>query len=478
MRENRRSRTARVYLALALPLLALSTLPSRFEAQVVPERRPSGPQPVAFVNVHVIPMDTERILLNQTVVVLNGRIASIEPTGKNRLPPVKLVIDGGGKQYLLPGLADMHVHIFDPNEMLLYLANGVTTIRNLHGTATHLRWRESLNKGEMLGPRLFTAGPIVDGDPPARATNKVIRTVDEARQVVAEQKQAGYDFLKIYDNVPRDLYRVLAEEAAKHSLPLVGHLPTPVGLTGLFEIKGQKCVEHVEELLPFFNDGRVTMGVREMAEGLAAAGVWIDPTMVVHENAGQQHTNWPGLLSRPEMKYMNPATMRDWGWIQTGESRARVPAGAERYRRTMAFFQNTLVPELQRAGVRLLVGTDAPIPAIIPGFSLLNELRAFVQSGLTPYQTLEAATRNAASFVGQTEEFGMVSVGQSADLILLAANPLEDINHLERRVGVMVRGRWLAEEELRRRLDELAASYNTQRERSQGNDKNRNDKSK
>ncbi len=415
-------------------------------------------QSTAFVNVHVIPMDSERVLRNQTVLIQDGRIASIEPAGAEK-PFAGRVIDGGGRQYLMPGVADMHTHIFDADEMLLYLANGVTTIRNLHGTATHLRWRESLKKGEMLGPRLFTAGPIVDGDPPARATNKVIRTAEEARQTVAEQKQAGYDFLKIYDNLPRELYNVLAEEAAKRGLPMTGHLPTPVGLTGLLEVKGQKCIEHVEELLPFFNDGRTKTGVREMAESLARAGVWVTPTMDVHDSALRQHADWPALLARPEMRFLNPATMRTWGWQETGESRARVPAGAERYRRTMAFFQNTLLPELQRAGVRLLLGTDAPIPALVPGFAVSDELRAFVQSGLTPYQTLTAATKNAAVFTGQEAEFGTVSVGKSADLLLLTANPLEDISNLESRVGVMIHGRWLTAEELRRKLEDLAASY-------------------
>jgi hypothetical protein len=130
---------------------------------------------------------------------------------------------------------------------------------------------------------------------------------------VVEQKQAGYDFLKIYDNLPRPLYNVLAAEAANHRLPMTGHVPTPIGIAGLLEVKGQKCIEHVEELLPFFNDGRTTAGVREMAEALAVAGVWVDPTMVVHESALRQHTDWPALLARPEMRYLNPATIRDWG---------------------------------------------------------------------------------------------------------------------------------------------------------------------
>jgi len=414
---------------------------------------------IAFVNVNVVPMADERVLANQTVIVRDGKIVDIGSAAQVAITDSAHRLDGAGRLYLMPGLADMHVHMFDASEMIMYLANGVTTVRNLHGLATHLRWRESLSRGEMLGPRLYTSGPIVDGDPPARSTNKVIRTADEARQAVAEQKLAGYDFLKIYDNLPRHLYDVLAEEAATQDLPMVGHIPTPVGITGLLEVKSQKCIEHVEELLPFFNDGRETTGVREMAQALAAAGVWVDPTMVVHENAGEQHANWHALLARPEMKYMNPQTVQVWGWMETGEGRSRAPTGAERYHRTMSFFEKTLVPELHRAGVRLLIGTDSPLAAIIPGFSIMTELHAFVQSGLTPYQALEAATKNAANFVGDEEEFGTVNVGKSADLVLLTANPLENIENVAKRVGVMVQGRWLSQTKLQKMLDELAASY-------------------
>lgn len=414
---------------------------------------------IAFENVNVVPMTSASVLSNQTVLVRAGRIVEIGAAARVVLPDSAIRIECANRLYLMPGLADMHVHMFDPNELLLYLANGVTTVRNLHGLGSHLAWRTSLQRGELLGPRLYTSGPIVDGNQPARATNRVIRTAAEARSVVAQQKQAGYDFLKIYDNVPRALYEVLAEEARLKNLPMVGHIPTPVGINGLLEVKGQKGIEHVEEFLPFYNDGRVTSGVVEMAQALAAAQVWVVPTMVVHENAGQQHENWPALLARAEMRFMNPQTMTEWGWIPTGEGRARTPAGVERYRRTMSFFQNTLVPELHRAGVKLLLGTDAPVAAIVPGFAVMSELRAFVQSGLSPYQTLEIATKNAATFVNAEHEFGTVEVGKAADLLLLAGNPLLDIENVAQRAGVMVRGRWLSEKKMKEKLEELAKSY-------------------
>ena len=196
-----------------------------------------------------------------------------------------------------------------------------------------------------------------------------------------------------------------------------------------------------------------------MAQALAAAQVWVVPTMVVHENAGQQHENWPAVLARPEMRFMNPQTMSEWGWMPTGESRARTPAGVERYRRTMAFFQKALVPELHRAGVKLLLGTDAPVAAIVPGFAVMSELRAFVQCGLSPYQTLEIATKNAATFVGAENEFGTVEAGKAADLLVLEGNPLLDIENVARQAGVMARGHWLSKKKLREKLEALAKSY-------------------
>ena len=410
---------------------------------------------VAFTNVHVIPMTRDTVLQNQTVIVRDGRIASIGPASRQEVPANARRIEGAGRSWLVPGLADMHVHLFDRGEFLMYLANGITTVLNLHGIPRHLAWRDSIARGELLGPRLFTSGPILDGDPPTRGTNTVLRTREEAERAVAEQKAAGFDLIKIYDNVPRDLYEVLSGAARRAGLPLVGHVPTPVGLAGLLEVQGQIGIEHVEELLPFFRGGRDTSGLAQAARALAEQGVWVTPTMTVFLSARDQAIDWAAVQARAEMRYMNTETMTTWGWGPTGEGRNGNPGAREEFNRTVNFFETRMIPALHRAGVRLLAGSDAPIAAIVPGFSLLDELKSFARSGLTPYESLATATSNPAKFMGRSGEFGTIEVGAAADLVLLGANPLAHIGNLASRMGVMRQGVWLSQDELNRRMEEL-----------------------
>ncbi len=235
--------------------------------------------------------------------------------------------------------------------------------------------------------------------------------------------------------------------------------PTPVGLEGLLEVRGQRSIEHVEELLPLFADGRDTSGLGAAARGLARAGVWVTPTLTVHRSALDQARDWPADRARPELAFLNPATAVSWSWMAAGERRSSSPAAAERFARTTDFFERALVPALHRAGVELLAGSDAPVPTIVPGFALAGELRALVRSGLTPFEALATATRNPARFLRRDSELGTVAPGRMADLVLLSANPLDDIGHLERRLGVMAGGRWYDEGELRRLLERRAAAY-------------------
>lgn len=417
-------------------------------------------QTTAFTNVHVIPMNRDTVLRNRTVVVRNGRIASISPAGTTPVPAGARQVDGAGRAWLIPGLADMHVHLFDRGEFIMYLANGITTLRNLHGIPRHLAWRDSIAKGELLGPRLFTSGPILDGDPPSRSTNTVLRSREDVERAVAEQKAAGYDMIKVYDNLPRDLYEALAAASRRAGLPLVGHVPTLVGLAGLLEVNGQSGIEHVEELLPFFRGGTDTAGLGNAAQSLARLRVWVTPTVTVYRSALEQATDWNAVLGRPEMRFLNPETIRDWGWTPTGEGRSGNQRARDGFGRVVAFFETQLIPALHRAGVRLLAGSDAPIPAIVPGYSLLGELQMFVRSGLTPYEALKTATANPAQFLKQPGEFGTIEVGGAADFVLLSADPLADIGNLEHRVGVMRGGLWLPQPELSRMLEELVAQRN------------------
>ena len=432
--------------------------PAAAEAQSPLDLTPPADAIYAFTGISVIPMDRERVLAAHTVVTRGGRISAVGPDGQVEVPSGAVRVDGRGR-FLVPGLVDMHVHLFDRNELLAYVVNGITTVRNLHGIARHLAWRDSLARNQLVGPRLMTAGPIVDGEPPTRRTNVVIRTIAEADSVVAAQKAAGYEFLKIYDNVPLPLYQALAAAARRAGLPMVGHLPTPVGLAGLLATRGQAGIEHVEELLPFFRDGRDSTGLGAMARAFAAAGIAVTPTMTVHASALAQARDLAAVRARPELRYLNPVTERDWGWEPTGRGFSGDPNARERFERTVGFFETMLVPALHHAGVRLLAGTDAPIAAIIPGFALTDEIRAFRRAGLSPWESLRTATANPAEFAGRAGEFGVVAVGASADLVLLGANPLDDLSILSRPAGVMVRGRWFPRASLDSALERLADRY-------------------
>lgn len=422
---------------------------------------------LAFVDVHVVAMDAPTGLAHQTVIVRDGAIATMGPIAAVPIPEGAFILRGEGRLSLLPGLADMHVHLFDRDEMWLYLASGVTTVRNMHGIPRHLAWRDSLQRGEMIGPRMFTAGPILDGDPPTRSTNVVVRTVDEARTEVNRQLDAGYDFVKVYDNLSPAAYAVVTAEARRRGRRVVGHLPTPVGLADALASGGQHGVEHAEELLPLFNDGRVTGAstggvvdtVRRVARQFAEAGVCMDPTVGVYESALRQSRSWSVESARPEMRFVNPATRRTWGWDEVGRSRSGVAAELARYERTRGFMVNQIVPAFRQAGVRLLAGSDAPIPSLVPGFALLDELDLFSVAGLTPYQALQTTTTNAAECLDAAQRLGPLSVGRVADLLVVDGNPLTGLAALRKRMGVVIGGRWLSQTGLSARLDSLADAY-------------------
>lgn len=411
------------------------------------------PAVTAFIDVNVITMDSVPVLLHQVVLVEQGRVTGIGgmdlgiPAGARR-------IEGAGTRWLMPGLVDMHVHVFDRGELLQYLANGITTIRNLHGMPIHLAWRDSLGRGLIRGPRLITAGPILDGDPPMRGTNIVVRTAADASAEVDRQAAAGFDWIKVYDNISPEAYRAVVAAAARHGLPVAGHLPTPVTLAGVIAAR-QRVIEHVEELLPLFADGRTVAGVDSVARAIAGAGIAITPTLVVHQSALDQVRDWPAVQARAEMRFLNPTTRQQWGWDPTGNGRSGNAQDLARFGRTTNFFNTTLVPALHRAGVVLLAGSDAPIAAIIPGFGYHEELLLLHGAGLSATEVLRIATLNAAMVTGTDNRRGRVRVGQDADLLLLKADPRSDLGALKRRAGVMVGGRWHAQAELDAALDSL-----------------------
>ncbi len=426
----------------------------------------------AFVDVTVIPMDRERRIPGQTVLVRGDRIVEIGPVARVKVPEGGVRVDGRGK-FLIPGLAEMHAHIpggqapasVVERTLFMYVAGGITTVRGMLGHPPHLDLRARAARGELLSPTIYTSGPSLNG--------KSIPDAAAAAKAVIEQKAAGYDLLKIHPGVSREAFDTLAATAKRVGIPFAGHVPADVGIARAIEA-GYATIEHldgyVEGMLrdgsPVTAEQSAFFGINlgehldeaklpALVEATRRAGVWNVPTQVLMENlflAGSSRD----LARRPEMRYVPSETLAQWAenkdqmLAETGTT----PASA---RRTIEV-RRRLIKALHDAGAGLLLGSDAPQIYNVPGFSTHRELESLVASGLTPYQALETGTRNIATYLGTQKETGTIEKGKRADLVLLEADPLADVRNTTRRAGVMVRGRWLPQAEIERRLEEVAAA--------------------
>ncbi len=408
----------------------------------------------AIVNVNVIPMTTETIVAGQTVIVRDGRIEVIDDVGKVAVPQDATIIDGTDR-FLMPGLTEMHGHVTTTATVerlfSLFLANGVTTVRGMLGRPSHLALRDDIAAGKLLGPRLITSGPSLNG-------NSVNGPADGARQV-REQHAAGYDFIKIHPGLNAPEFNAIADVANELGMPFAGHVPAAVGLAGALA-KGMATIDHLDgymvALLPanvdtsggyggFFDvmlagqigDAGLDENIAAIVAATRAAGVANVATETLFE---QLVSAVPPveLAARADMRFVPQETVELWV-----ERKRRMLAergfSAEVAARAITI-RRRLILALHEAGAGLLLGSDAPQVWNVPGFSLHHELRLMVASGLSPYEALKSGTLEPARFFGL--ETGAVEAGRIADLVLLDANPLEDIDNSRRVHGVLVRGRW------------------------------------
>ena len=413
---------------------------------------------VAFVDVNVVSMASERILPGQTVVVRNGVIAEMGPASRIKIPAGATLVPAAGK-YLMPGLMDLHVHMAGPRDMQLallklYVANGVTTILNARGAPEHLTLRAAIAKGDVFGPTLYTVGPYV--------YEPFVSTPDEVERAVVEQKRAGYDFIKMHGELSREAYARLIAVGRREGIRIIGHAPRTLGIEVVTEER-QYALMHAEEYLyDRKNSSRdfaqLEPRIPELARAAAATGLWIMPNLTAYKSIAMQIINLDSMLARPAMRFLPPAVRDGWGpatnayVLRFGKDRG--PGILDRY----AMLEK-LVRGFKAAGVRMLIGTDALNTGVVPGFSAAEELEDLVTAGLTPYEALRAATVNGAEFLGVGNRQGTVAVGKRADLLLLEQNPLSDVRNVRRRAGVMLRGRWMPESELRGMLEALVRSY-------------------
>jgi imidazolonepropionase-like amidohydrolase len=409
---------------------------------------------VAFTNVNVVPMDRERVLENQTVIVRDGRIAEVGPASKVKVPDGAMRIDAQGK-YLMPSLAEMHGHLPHPNQgeavansfLTLFVANGVTTVRGMFGFPNHPSLRARIAKGEVFGPRLYAASPALGG--------QSVQSPEQGEQLVRQYKQDGFDLLKVHEGLSVAAYDRIAAVANEVGIRFGGHIPNDVGIERALKAK-QSSIEHIDGYLEAVDlDKLDDARIKQLAALTREAGSWVTPTMALWQTIYGRETAEALRQQRAEVKYMPPQSLNQWTQ-QRANQLANIPADTGQ--RVLAF-RDRMLKALSDAGVKILLGSDAPQLFSVPGFSLQREMEAMVKAGLTPYQVLESGTRNAAVYLNAEKEFGTVEVGKVADLILVNGNPLKDVSNVAKRTGVMLRGKWLPESELVKLLDAIAASY-------------------
>jgi imidazolonepropionase-like amidohydrolase len=444
-------------------------------------------QTVAFTNVNVIPMDKERVLENQTVLIRDGFIVEI---GKNvKIPKEAVKIDGRGK-YLIPGLMDMHTHLLSDgddypdsiaeDELKVMIANGVTTIRLMIGTPEQLILRTRSAKGEIVAPTIYSASPHLTGR--EQGNDFVVNTAEEAREAVRKSKAAGYDFIKVTTFIKAEVYEAAVDEAAKQNIRVVGHADSRF-VTLARALKAKQQIEHLDGYLEaILKDDAPTKGsvsdlyiydpknwdsldyvdekkIAEIAKATVASNPFSDPTQHFMKNAfGIQRTE-ESIRAQPDFRFY-PKRVQD-SYLNFYKRNRFINSVSYEKRARWVEIRNKLIKAIYDAGGKIMTGSDSPEFLYLYGFSMHREMKALADAGLSNYAVLEAATKNPSMFFGTLDKVGTIEKGRRADLVLLDANPLENISNTEKRSGVMLKGKYYTQEEMNRWLDESAAKISS-----------------
>ena len=479
----------RIFLIMGLCMVMLGC--SKYKNRL-PSPEQKGDETIAILNIHLVPMTEEKIVKNQTVLVKGKKIIAIGPSATITVPENSMRIDGTGA-YLMPGLADMHMHTRNDWEewlgpwpvspLYLYLANGVTTIRCYGpggGSQNYvLRWRDKITAGRRIGPTIYSSGAIIYGP------------VDNPQEIVQQQKTSGFDFIKLYSFLSQNEFRAAMAAAKQEEMYVAGHIPFQVGLDGVLS-EGMDEIAHIEELaweLVDFDKSKNLKGrawmpyiigaafqqfkpvlkfgmkdleqkhapfVSSLARKVKSADVPVCTTLFLDDVIVEKLFEPERFMSKRENRYL---PRKYFAAFRQGREKHQVQfRGGEVFAPFKQRMDRLLLHHLKQAGVPLVLGTDAGggWMGLVPGFSIHDELRVLVESGFTPYEAIQAGTVNAAAVVKKmtgNDDFGTIETGKRADLILVNQNPLEDIAHIKEIIGVMAAGRWYPKTELQKMIE-------------------------
>ncbi len=428
---------------------------------------------------------------DMAVLITGDRISKIEAATNFTVPANSRTIDATGK-FLIPGLWDMHVHPHSQQDLSLFLASGITGIRIMWGDRENFSWRKDRDAGNLLAPHMEIASPLIDGPKPFWSGSVSVSSDAEARAAVDKAKSAGADFVKVYSFLPREEFLAIADEAKKKNIPFAGHVPMSVSaveasnagmksiehLTGVMQACSTLSVdlnkaseadleEHISTGAHFFEGPRVhamreqmfatcdPKKANELFDVFKRNGTWQTPTLTLWRMFSS--INDPAFAENPALKYVAIRERQRWDLPTLSKQSL-----AENTALSKSEFQKDLqlVAAMQKAGVGILAGTDTGNPYCIPGFALHDELQLLVQAGLTPLQALQAATTNPARFIANENDYGAVKPGKLANLVLLDANPLDNIANTTRIRAVILDGQFLDRPALDAMLANLAALAN------------------
>ncbi len=444
-------------------------------------------QATAFVGVNVIPMDRERILANQTVIIRSGKIVEIGDAARVTVPKDAVRIDGQGK-YLIPGLVDMHTHLMSddnfpddlaPDELRIMVANGVTTCRFMIGTPEQLVLRTRSAKGEIIAPTIYSASPHLTGR--EQGNDFVVTDPEQAREAVRKSKAAGYDFIKITTFLRSLLYEIAVDEASKQKIRVVGHADSRY-VTVPRAWKAHQQIEHLDGYMEVLlrDDAPMKGSVSDLyiynpknwdsldyideskiawaAKMTVASNPYVDPTQHFMKNTFGLPRTEESIRAQPDFRFY-PTKTQDF-YIDYLKRTPLNKVPLEKRARWVEI-RNKLIKAIYEAGGKIMAGSDTPEFLWLYGFSMHREMKALADAGLPNYAVLSAATRNAHEYLGSIKRSGTIEKGKDADLVLLDANPIDDITNTEKRSGVMLKGKYYTQAEMNGWLDEIAPRFHS-----------------